>query len=195
MGVVVVEAVVEAVLEIVWRSKHLYLKHLHLLKRLFLIITMSRFPFTGMMAPTFTPMHQDWSLNLEVIPAYAKHLNANGVKGIYVNGTSGEGMSLTVSERKAMHEAWMKCQDLVPTIVLQVGAGCLKDTQELAAHAESLSCSGIAILPCLYDKPVTAQDLVDYCAEVATAAPKTPLLYYHIPFKTGVNILMSEFLS
>ncbi|XP_042227498.1 N-acetylneuraminate lyase-like isoform X2 [Homarus americanus] len=46
---------------------------------------MSRFAFRGMMAPTFTPFKKNGSLNLEVIPAYAKCLQEGGVKGIWVS--------------------------------------------------------------------------------------------------------------
>ncbi|CAL4075037.1 unnamed protein product [Meganyctiphanes norvegica] len=89
----------------------------------------------------------------------------------------------------------MTWQRLAPPLAQPGDSNCAKNLRSLAAHAEIMGCSAIAIFPCLYDKPATAQDLVDYCAEVAKAAPTTPLLYYHIPFKTGVNLLMSEFLT
>ncbi|XP_076060106.1 N-acetylneuraminate lyase-like [Oratosquilla oratoria] len=156
---------------------------------------MAPFNFRGMMAPTIAPMNKDGSLNLGQIKDYALRLSSNKVKGVFVNGTSGEGMSLTLQERKEVAEAWARHKDLIPTIIIQVGGGCLKDTQELAAHAEKLGVSGIASLPNLYDKPRDLTDLVDYCAMVANAAPKTPFFYYHIPMKTGVQMPMSEFLS
>ncbi|XP_042227497.1 N-acetylneuraminate lyase-like isoform X1 [Homarus americanus] len=156
---------------------------------------MSRFAFRGMMAPTFTPFKKNGSLNLEVIPAYAKCLQEGGVKGIWVNGTVGEGMSMTVEERKSLTEAWVKCRREVSTMIIHCGAGCLMDTQELARHAESQGVDGVAVLPCLYDKPTTTEDLVEYMVEVAKACPNTHLFYYHIPMKTNVNLSMSEFLK
>lgn len=156
---------------------------------------MAKFTFHGLMAPSFAPFHNDGSLNLDVIPAYAKHLRDTGVAGVWVNGTAGEGMSMTVAERKKLAEAWMACKKDVATVIIQCGAGCLLDTQELARHAESLGASGIAVFPCIFDKPQSADDLVDYMVEVAKACPRTPLFYYHIPMKTQVNLSMSEFLQ
>ncbi|KAF2369039.1 DapA-like [Trinorchestia longiramus] len=154
-----------------------------------------RFEFEGMMAPTFAPFNEDGSLNVSVIKRYAQLLHDGGIKGVFINGSMGEGASLTTEERMEVAEAWAKCGDMVGCIVVQVGGASLKDAQILARHAESLNVSAIASLPHLYDKPTTVADLVDYCGEVASAAPNTPFLYYHIPSKTGVNIPMDDFLE
>lgn len=54
-------------------------------------------------------------------------------------------------------------------------------------HAESLNVDSILCLPELYSKPTTPQELIEYLEKVGKAAPKTPLLYYHIPMLTNVN--------
>lgn len=156
---------------------------------------MKRFNFTGIMAPTYTAFNTDESVNLDLIPAYASHLSKNGITAVWVNGTVGEGMSMTISERKQTAEAWMKCRDDITTVIIHCGAGCFKDTCELVKHAVSIGAEGIALLPILYDLPATPDDLVDYMQEVAKFCPKTPLFYYHIPMKTNCNISMSEFLA
>ncbi|XP_068211259.1 N-acetylneuraminate lyase-like isoform X2 [Palaemon carinicauda] len=156
---------------------------------------MKRFNFTGMMAPTFAPFKSDGSLNLDVIPTYAKHLRKHGIKAVWVNGTAGEGMSMTVSERKQIAEAWMKCRDDISTVIVQCEAGCFKNTTELIKHAVSIGVEGVALLPNLFDKPKTTDDLVDYMEEASKVCPNTPLFYYHIPMKTCVELSMSEFLE
>lgn len=51
---------------------------------------------------------------------------------ISVNGTSGEGMSMTVEERKATTEAWAAAaKETKQILMVQVGGACLKDVQEL----------------------------------------------------------------
>ena len=43
----------------------------------------------GMIAATFTPMHEDGSLHLEMIERYADYIAAIGVSGVFVCGTTG----------------------------------------------------------------------------------------------------------
>lgn len=48
-----------------------------------------------------------------------------------VNGTTGEGLSLTVDERKTIAEAWMNNRQHLDHIMLHIGAANLRDTQKL----------------------------------------------------------------
>jgi N-acetylneuraminate lyase len=57
-------------------------------------------PISGLIAATVTGYHPDGSVNLEIIPRYAEMLCANRVGGVFINGTTGEGLSLTLRERK-----------------------------------------------------------------------------------------------
>ena len=48
----------------------------------------------GLIDAPFTPFHADGSLNLSPIPAYAALLARNGLQGVFINGSSGEGYML-----------------------------------------------------------------------------------------------------
>jgi dihydrodipicolinate synthase/N-acetylneuraminate lyase len=53
---------------------------------------------------------------------------------IIVNGTTGEGISMTVDERKAVLEEWIKISQVTGQVVMsQVGGGCLKDVCALVS--------------------------------------------------------------
>lgn len=56
-----------------------------------------------------------------------------------------------------------------------------------AKHAENIKADSILCLPELYFSPSTSDQLKDYLKLVSSAAPNTPLLYYHIPSLTNVN--------
>ena len=58
--------------------------------------------FRGLVAAPFTPFNADRSINLDVIPGYARLLKENGVGAAFVCGTTGEGLSLTLEERLAV---------------------------------------------------------------------------------------------
>lgn len=147
------------------------------------------------MSPPITPTHPNGDLNVDVIPQYVDHLAQNGVDGVYVCGTTGEGLAFNVAERKQIAEAWVSAgKNKLKSIVIQVGGFCLKDSMELATHAQSIGADGIASLPPLYHKPGGVDELVDYCERIASAAAKLPFFYYHIPFLTGVDVCIHDFL-
>ncbi|XP_043474589.1 N-acetylneuraminate lyase-like [Leptopilina heterotoma] len=161
-------------------------------------MTKVEFMFRGLIAPVFTPFNQDnlQSLNLKIIPQYAKYLSDKGVNGVLVGGTSGEGTSLSLIERKQISEEWAKAVKITGQhLMIQIGGAPLPDVLELARHAESLNVDSLLCLPELYFKPSDAEDLSNYLKIVSSAAPKTPLLYYHIPMFTNVNIHMGNFLQ
>jgi len=105
-----------------------------------------------------------------------------------VNGTSGDGMSLSVEERKQTAERWQTVsQELKITTMIQIGGAPFADVVELAIHAESIKVDSILCLPELYFKPKTEEELVKYLRDISEFCPTTPLLYYHIPWMSGVN--------
>ena len=61
-----------------------------------------------MLNSSFFNSIKDQSLNLELIPEYVDVLKKQGVQNAYILGTTGEGVSLNVVERKQVAEAWMK---------------------------------------------------------------------------------------
>ncbi|XP_017752665.1 PREDICTED: N-acetylneuraminate lyase-like [Eufriesea mexicana] len=156
------------------------------------------FTFRGLIAPVLTPFNNDSTrtLNLSMIPQYADLLVKRKVTGVLVNGTSGEGPSMSVSERKLVAEAWATATRTTKQhLMVQVGGASLPDVLELARHAESIKADSILCLPELYFSPTTTEQLTDYLRLVSLAAPNTPLLYYHIPSFTHVNIHMGQWLE
>lgn len=49
----------------------------------------------GLIDAPFTPFDRNGDVNCEPIPAYAAMLHKNGLKGVFINGSSGEGYMLT----------------------------------------------------------------------------------------------------
>ncbi len=148
----------------------------------------------GLIAAPYTPLREDGSLNPGAVAAQAQLLEEAGVRGAFVCGTTGECLSLTVAERCAIAEQWVKVAGDRMPVVVHVGHNCLPDAQALAAHAARTGATAIAALAPSYFKPQTVEDLLDFCAAVASAAPKLPFYFYHIPSMTGVALSMPELL-
>lgn len=151
----------------------------------------------GLIAAPFTPMHKDGSLNLSIIPSYHKMLKANDVKGAFICGSTGEGVSMSVKEKKAVAEAWAACtKDDADFIVMPLlGGTCLADCKELALHAREIGLDAVSFTAPFYFKPANAEMLAQCCMEVASAVPDMPFYYYHIPVLTGVNFPMFDLLK
>lgn len=151
----------------------------------------------GLISAPFTPMKEDGSLNLSLIPAYYEMLVSNNVKGAFICGSTGEGVSLTLQEKKDVAEAWAKAADGNPDfkIITLVGGTCINDGIELARHAEKTGLYAVAFTAPFYFKPAGIKQLAECCKAIADAVPGMPFYYYHIPVLNGVNFPMIELLQ
>lgn len=153
-------------------------------------------PLTGLVAAVHTPFRSDGSLHLDVVEAQAAHLRAHGIDLAFVGGSTGEGHSLSLEERRALARRWVEvARGTALGVVVHVGANCLADSRVLAAQAEELGAVAISALAPSYFKPRDTDALVACCADVAAAAPRTPFYFYDIPALTGVSLSMPDFLE
>jgi N-acetylneuraminate lyase len=149
---------------------------------------MSAFKFTGLCTATHTPFHPDGSLNLAVVERQAAFLRSNGITSVFIGGTTGESSSLTAAERAELNDRWAVVGPAAGIdVVVHVGANCLTEAAQLAAHAEKNQAKAVSMIAPSYFKPRTLNDLVASCAMVAKAAPRTPFYYYDIPGMTGIG--------
>ncbi|BES97366.1 DHDPS [Nesidiocoris tenuis] len=154
-----------------------------------------QYKYRGMLAPVFTPFDENHRLRLDIVPKYAAFLKERGINAILVGGTTGEGVSMTVAERKSYAEAWKNAVKITgQSLMVMVGGASLADVKDMAAHAESIGADSLLCLADLFFRPQNVDQLVDYFIHVSEAAPRTPLLYYHIPSFTGINLDMEAFL-
>ena len=148
----------------------------------------------GLIAAPFTPMNTDGSVNLNIIRDYARKLQQDKLKGVFICGTTGEGMLLTNSERKAIVEQWVEHQSAGLKVFVHVGTTSSKQSFELAKHAQQAGAYATACMGPMYLKPTHIEELVGFCSEVAKGAPDIPFYYYHFPNFSGVDFNMSEFI-
>lgn len=150
---------------------------------------------TGLVAAPHTPLSADGEVNLDAIERIAALHAAGGVRAAFVCGTTGEGISLTTEERRNVARRWCDVAGRDMKVFVQVGGNALPQCRELAAHAQEIGAAAIGAFAPSFYRPKTVEDLVDFCAAVADAAPALPFYYYHIPCMTGVDLSMPEFLA
>ncbi|MGI6494895.1 MAG: dihydrodipicolinate synthase family protein [Kiritimatiellia bacterium] len=150
---------------------------------------------TGLIAAPVTPFHDDGSIAPEVVPAYAERLVQDGVAGVFVNGTTGESLSLAKDERLAMAEAWVAAASGTPLrVVVHAGCESLADARELAAHAQRIGAAAVGAMPPVFFRAAGPDALADAMAEVAGGCPDLPFYYYHMPSMTVQEAPMRLFL-
>jgi len=153
--------------------------------------------FEGLIAAPFTPMNEKGEVVYERIPAYYNFLKQNKVVGAFINGTTGEGVSLTQKERMKTAEQWVSAAKTEPSvkIINLVGGTSYLESIENAQHSAETGIDAIALLAPYYFKPSGAGQLAEFVARVAETIPKMPVYFYHIPVLTGCSVSMYDFLK
>ncbi|MCA9192862.1 MAG: dihydrodipicolinate synthase family protein [Planctomycetales bacterium] len=151
--------------------------------------------FRGLVAATFTPFTPDGEINLPMVEPLVEHAVATGMAGLYVLGSTGEGLSLTQAERLLVAEQFVRCSAGRVPIIVQVGSESLRSSHELARHAQKIGAHAISAVSPVYFRPENVSTLVASMQVIASGAPELPFYYYHIPGATGVTLNMLEFLK
>ena len=143
----------------------------------------------GLIAAAHTPFNADGSVNLALVKKQAATLIKQKVTGVYVSGTTGEGICCSIAERKAVFDAWVKAAKGKLYLIAHIGALALPDVQELGAYAVKCGMDATSIVPPNFFKPGSVDALVAYLKEALKTSTKLPFYYYHTGM-SGVNFDM-----
>ena len=149
----------------------------------------------GLIAAPPTGFQSDGSIDTAVVVPLAEHLHRQGLVGVFVNGTTGEGLSLNTEERETLALAWRKALPAPMRLVVHVGHTSIAEACRLADHAQRIGADAGATIPPIFYKPAGIADVTGWCAAIAEAAPELPFYYYHIPSMTGVPLAVASFLE
>lgn len=128
-----------------------------------------------------TPLEVDgYTINFDALSDLVEFLIAAGVHGLFVGGTTGEGILLSDRQRVELHEAAAEAAGGRVALIVHVGANTTAASAALAEHAESIGADAIAAVTPYYYQ-IHDEALLDYYRALAAAAPSTPLLAYDIP--------------
>ncbi len=149
----------------------------------------------GLIDAPFTPFKTNGDINYDIIPAYAGMLRRNGLIGVFVNGSSGEGYMLTEDERMRLAETWMEAAPKGFKVIVHVGSCCVRNSRMLAEHAQNIGAWGIGAMAPPFPKINRVEELAEYCEKIAGGAPNLPFYYYHIPAFNGAYLPMLKLLE
>jgi dihydrodipicolinate synthase/N-acetylneuraminate lyase len=121
-------------------------------------------------------------------PAFApfvRYLRDGGVDGVFCCGTTGEGMLLTLAERRRAAELFRAACDA--TLIVHAGAQSTRDTIALAEHARELGADGVAVIPPPYF-PLDDDALLGHLSAAAAACAPVDFYVYAFAARSGYPV-------
>lgn len=145
----------------------------------------------GITPAVLTPFDKDLNVDYAALKEHVDFLIDKGVHCLYPVGTAGEGVSLTVEERKAVAEKVIEYADGRVDVFIHVGAMNVNDSCTLARHALAAGAAGVgAVTPFFYN--VTQEDLMDYYRTLTASVPEDfPVYIYNLP-SCAVNDIKAD---
>lgn len=153
--------------------------------------------YQGIMPAFYACYDAEGKIDPEAVRALTRWFVEKGVKGLYVGGSSGECIYQSKEERKVVLENVMSEAKGKLTVIAHVACNNTADSQELAAHAESLGVDAIASIPPIYFH-LPPYAIAKYWNDISAAAPNTDFIIYNIPQLAGVSLtvpLLKEMLK
>ncbi len=148
---------------------------------------------SGVFAPIITPFRADGlTIDYAWLPYYLQFLQDQGLDGVVPMGTTGEGPSLSLDERKAFLETVMARKGRLK-VIAGVGTPSLTQTAALVRHAFAAGVDSVLVLPPYYWRNVTDEGLLHYYRTLCDTAlqPGQRIMLYHIPQVSGVPITLN----
>jgi len=149
----------------------------------------------GLIAAPPTGFLEDGSVDYNVVPPLAGHLKKQGVYGVFVNGTTGEGMSLSTIEREKLAVKWKESLPSEMMLIIHVGHTSLEESIQLTRHAVTSGADAVASIAPGFFKPDSIHDVINWCTPIAAAAPDLPFYFYHMPSMNGVHLNIANFIA
>ena len=146
--------------------------------------------YKGIIPAFYACYGPDGEIDSQRVKELTRYFIEKGVKGLYVNGSSGECIYQSVADRKLVLEAVMEEARGKLTIINHVACNNLKDSQELARHSEELGVDAIAAIPPIYFR-LPEYSIADFWNGISSAAPNTDFMIYNIPQLAGVALTPS----
>ena len=141
--------------------------------------------FEGIMPALVSPLHEDETINTNVLKDFIESLLNKGADGFYIGGATGEGISLKTKERMRLAEEAVSTVNGRKPCIIHVASTNFHEAVELAKHAERIGADGISAIPPLFFK-YDEDDVYNYYKRLAESV-HIPMMIYYNP-AAGFNI-------
>ncbi|PTM59331.1 dihydrodipicolinate synthase family protein [Desmospora activa] len=137
--------------------------------------------FQGIYPAMLTPFEEDDRVDYDAMGHLIEFLIGKGVHGLFPLGTTGEGMLLSIEERKQVAEFIIRTVNGRIPVVLHVGDISTARVVQLAQHAERIGASGISVI-CPYFFPLDDDAIFGHYQQISQSVSQSfPLFVYNFP--------------
>nr|WP_309098599.1 dihydrodipicolinate synthase family protein [Fredinandcohnia onubensis] len=147
--------------------------------------------FRGVFVAFYSAYDEAEEVSIERVKKLARYYANTGIKGLYVGGSSGEGLLQTAEERMKVVEAVMEEVGEELTIIVHVGANSTKESIQLTKHAEKYGAHAVSAVPSIYYR--LSEAAVEKHWKSMIESTSLPFIIYNIPQLTGFNLTQSLF--
>ena len=142
----------------------------------------------GALAAAVTPLREDGErLDEDAFGPYVDFLADNGLDGIFVLGTTGEGLLLSLEERQRTLELFVEAAAERLSVVVHCGTQTTRETVALSRHAAELGVAGVAAVGPPYFA-FTQRELAAHFRAAAGACAPIPFYIYEFEARVGYAI-------
>lgn len=145
--------------------------------------------FKGVTVAFYAPYDENGEVSIDAALRQAEFYKNVGVKGLYLNGSSGEGFLLSVEERKKIAEAVITKYKDDMTMIVHVGAAATRESVELAKHAEKVGAHALSAVPSVYYR--FPECSIEYHWNQMIDSTELPFIIYNIPQLTGYDLSLN----
>lgn len=136
--------------------------------------------------PALVTPFTDGCVDEEKLEQVVEKLLREGVDGLYVGGSTGEALLISLDERKEVLRRVLRQVNGRCKVIAHIGALCTRDAVTLASDALKAGADAISSIPPIY-YGYRACELEQYYLDIVSAV-KAPLLIYHVPALSGQSL-------
>ena len=140
----------------------------------------------GLFVAAVTPFDEGGAFQGEWQAAHFRWFEEQGIDGVLVGGTNGEGPSLSADERRAVIDRAVQHRGSVQ-LVAGTGTPSLQETIALSRYALDQGVDAVLVIPPYYFRDAPETGLIRYYRSLCDALDGR-MLFYHIPRVSGVSI-------
>lgn len=150
-------------------------------------------PPSGVLAASLTPFHSEGSLAPNLFARHVDWLLSHGCDGALLFGTTGEGLSLAIDERRDGLDALLSADVSPDQLLVGTGALALPDAAALTRAATDRGVAGVLVLPPFHYRSIKNEGVFRFYDQLIQRVGSSDLrlYFYHFPELSGVPIPFS----